>query len=45
VELAPENPVDVALYWQRWKIDSPVLNQLTAAVRDAASSQLRQPAP
>ncbi|GAA1780373.1 LysR family transcriptional regulator ArgP [Pseudarthrobacter sulfonivorans] len=44
VELAPENPVDVALYWQRWKIDSPVLNQLTAAVRRTAASQLRQPA-
>jgi LysR family transcriptional regulator, chromosome initiation inhibitor len=43
VELAPENPVDVALYWQRWKIDSPLLNQLTAAVRRTVSSQLRQP--
>ena len=42
VELAPDNPVDVALYWQRWKIDSPVLNQLSAAVREAASSQLRR---
>ncbi|MDQ5861194.1 MAG: LysR family transcriptional regulator ArgP, partial [Actinomycetota bacterium] len=30
VELAPTSPVDVSLYWQRWKIDSPVLNQLTA---------------
>lgn len=43
VELAPANPVDVSLYWQRWKIDSPVLNQLTAAVRETASRQLRQP--
>ncbi|GAC1596242.1 MAG: LysR family transcriptional regulator ArgP [Pseudarthrobacter sp.] len=43
VELAAEDPVDVSLYWQRWKIDSPVLNQLTAAVRQAASNQLRQP--
>ncbi|MCU1435027.1 MAG: chromosome replication initiation inhibitor protein [Pseudarthrobacter sp.] len=43
VELAPGTPVDVALYWQRWKIDSPVLNQLTGAVREAASTQLRQP--
>lgn len=41
VELAPADPVDVALYWQRWKIESPVLNQLTAAVRAAASRQLR----
>ncbi|MET4592405.1 LysR family transcriptional regulator ArgP [Arthrobacter sp. 754] len=43
VELAPEHPVDVSLYWQRWKIDSPVLNELTAAVRKTASEQLRQP--
>ncbi len=43
VELAPGNPVDVSLYWQRWKIDSPVLNQLTGAVRETASRQLRQP--
>jgi LysR family transcriptional regulator (chromosome initiation inhibitor) len=43
VELAPENLVDVSLYWQRWKIDSPVLNQLTDAVRETASRQLGQP--
>jgi LysR family transcriptional regulator (chromosome initiation inhibitor) len=43
VELAPGNHIDVSLYWQRWKIDSPVLNQLTAAVRHTASGQLRQP--
>ncbi|HJV99320.1 MAG TPA: LysR family transcriptional regulator ArgP [Arthrobacter sp.] len=43
VELAPAEPVDVSLYWQRWKIDSPVLNQLSAAVRETASRQLRQP--
>ncbi|HYH76254.1 MAG TPA: LysR family transcriptional regulator ArgP [Arthrobacter sp.] len=43
VELAPASPVDVSLYWQRWKIDSPVLNQLSAAVRKTASAQLRQP--
>lgn len=43
VELAPADPVDVSLYWQRWKIDSPVLNQLTAAIRKTASRQLRQP--
>ncbi len=44
VELAHDRPIDVSLYWQRWKIDSPVLNQLTAAVRETASGQLRQPA-
>jgi LysR family transcriptional regulator (chromosome initiation inhibitor) len=35
--------VDVSLYWQRWKIDSPVLNRLSAAVRETASAQLLQP--
>jgi LysR family transcriptional regulator (chromosome initiation inhibitor) len=45
VELAPAKYVDVSLYWQRWKIDSPVLNHLTAAVRETASRQLRQPGP
>jgi LysR family transcriptional regulator (chromosome initiation inhibitor) len=44
VELAPATTVDVQLYWQRWKIDSPVLNQLSAAVRETAARQLRQPA-
>ena len=43
VELAPATPVDVSLFWQRWKIDSPVLNQLSAAVRETAFTQLRQP--
>jgi LysR family transcriptional regulator (chromosome initiation inhibitor) len=42
-ELGPADPVDVSLYWQRWKIDSHVLNQLSAAVRATASRQLRQP--
>ncbi|WP_332761167.1 LysR family transcriptional regulator ArgP [Pseudarthrobacter sp.] len=43
VELASASPVDVSLYWQRWKIDSSVLNQLTDAVRETASRELRQP--
>ncbi len=43
VELASDDPVDVALYWQRWKIASPVLNKLSDAVRETASRQLRQP--
>lgn len=43
MELAAADPVDVSLYWQRWKIDSPVLNQLTGAVRQAAFRELRQP--
>lgn len=43
VGLAPSDPVDVSLFWQRWKIDSPLLNQLSAAVRQTASRHLRQP--
>ncbi len=31
-------PVDVALHWQRWRIDAPGLERLTDAVRRAASS-------
>ncbi len=30
------DPVDVSLYWQRWKVRSPLLEDLTEAVRAAA---------
>jgi LysR family transcriptional regulator, chromosome initiation inhibitor len=33
--------VDVPLHWQRWRLDSPVLDRLTDAVRRAARSALR----
>ena len=33
--------VDVPLHWQRWRLDSPVLDRLTDAVRRAAASALR----
>lgn len=32
---------DVALHWQRWRLASPVLDQLTSAVRRAAAAGLR----
>jgi LysR family transcriptional regulator (chromosome initiation inhibitor) len=41
VELDPSRPVDVPLYWQRWKLDSPILAALTAVVRDGAREALR----
>lgn len=41
VELFPGAPADVALYWQRWKLHSPALDQLTDAVRAAAEKALR----
>jgi LysR family transcriptional regulator (chromosome initiation inhibitor) len=40
-ELAPEKPVDVPLFWQRWKLSSPLLDGLTAAVRSTAARALR----
>lgn len=40
VELAPRDPVDVRLYWQRWNIPSPLLNDISAAIRDAAARSL-----
>jgi LysR family transcriptional regulator (chromosome initiation inhibitor) len=33
--------LDVPLYWQRWRLDSPKLAALTSAVRIAAASHLR----
>lgn len=40
VELAPRHPVDVALYWQRWNLASPLLDAVSRAVRDAAAIAL-----
>jgi LysR family transcriptional regulator (chromosome initiation inhibitor) len=40
IELAPYDPVDVRLYWQRWNIPSPLLNDISAAIRDAAARSL-----
>lgn len=36
-------PVDVPLYWQRWRLDSPLMGRLTEAVRAAAAAELRRP--
>jgi LysR family transcriptional regulator, chromosome initiation inhibitor len=33
--------LDVPLYWQRWRLDSPKLTALTSAVRTAAAMHLR----
>jgi LysR family transcriptional regulator (chromosome initiation inhibitor) len=41
VELDPARPIDVALYWQRWKLESPLLTALTSAVREGAREALR----
>jgi LysR family transcriptional regulator (chromosome initiation inhibitor) len=36
-------PVDVELFWQRWRLQSPALDTLTSDVRSAARSGLRPP--
>ncbi|MFE0255828.1 LysR family transcriptional regulator ArgP [Streptomyces sp. NPDC059010] len=41
VSLAPSRPVDVPLYWQQWKLDSPALVVVTEAVAAAAGEVLR----
>ena len=40
VELAPGRHSDVALWWQRWNLASPLLERVTDAVRATASSRL-----
>lgn len=45
VDLAPRRTVDVALWWQRWNLASPLLDRLTEAVRAGAATHLRRVAP
>jgi LysR family transcriptional regulator (chromosome initiation inhibitor) len=40
VELAPEHPIDVRLYWQRWNLGSPLLDAVSDAVRAGAAADL-----
>ncbi|SFP08469.1 LysR family transcriptional regulator, chromosome initiation inhibitor [Amycolatopsis arida] len=40
VDLDPARSVDVALYWQQWKLDSPALAAVADAVAAAASAVL-----
>ncbi|WP_143218996.1 ArgP/LysG family DNA-binding transcriptional regulator [Actinokineospora bangkokensis] len=40
VLLAPDHPVDVPLHWQQWKLDSPTLSAVAAAVTSAARAEL-----
>jgi LysR family transcriptional regulator (chromosome initiation inhibitor) len=37
VELAPGLSLEVPLYWQHWRLDAPLLAELTRCVRDAAA--------
>lgn len=37
--------IDVPLYWQRWRLDSPMLNAFGEDVKRAAAASLRKPRP
>jgi LysR family transcriptional regulator (chromosome initiation inhibitor) len=41
VDLAPNRPLDVPLHWQQWKLDSPALAAVAAAVAEGAKAALR----
>lgn len=40
IDLLPARPVDVPLYWHRWRVQSPRLEALSSAVRAAAARSL-----
>jgi LysR family transcriptional regulator (chromosome initiation inhibitor) len=42
VRLPGTRPVDVPLHWQRWRLDSPALTELTETVRRAAAALRRR---
>jgi len=35
--LLDDSPLDIDLYWQRWRLESEVLGELTRSVIEAAS--------
>ncbi|WP_394842215.1 LysR family transcriptional regulator ArgP [Pendulispora brunnea] len=39
--IAPSHHLDVPLYWQYWRLQSPMLQTLTSAVKTAAAAYLR----
>lgn len=45
VHLAEDRPADAPLYWQQWKLDSPALAAVAAAVAAAAEEALDQGPP
>lgn len=40
VDLLPERPTDVALFWHAWKVQSPRLEQLSARIVELAAAAL-----
>ncbi|MES2901681.1 MAG: HTH-type transcriptional regulator ArgP [Pseudomonadota bacterium] len=45
IDLAPDQPTDISLYWHAWRVQSPKLERLSAALLAAARASLRQPSP
>jgi LysR family transcriptional regulator (chromosome initiation inhibitor) len=43
VDLDPDGAVDVVLHWQQWRLRSPTLDRVRAAVLEAAQRELDQP--
>jgi LysR family transcriptional regulator, chromosome initiation inhibitor len=42
IPLPGAKPIDIPLFWQRWRLDSVALDDLSEAVRRAARAQLRR---
>ena len=42
--LGPGSAIDLPLYWQRWNLRSPVLDQLSSIIIDEAAAAFRRPA-
>ena len=40
MELDPDGATDVVLYWQQWRLHSPALDRVAAALQEAAPVQL-----
>jgi len=43
VDIAPHRPVDVALYWHAWKVQSPRMERLSRTLVEEARKMLRPP--
>ncbi len=43
LDLAPDKPTDISLYWHAWRVQSPKLERLSVRLLAAAKESLRQP--
>ncbi|MEC4718870.1 LysR family transcriptional regulator ArgP [Noviherbaspirillum sp. CPCC 100848] len=43
VDIAPNRPVDVQLFWHTWKVQSPRMERLSRSLLEAARKMLRRP--